>query len=79
MTYSIEVMSDDWLVRHLWGCCDPAGVGFALLQKAQTLQPEAMFAYIVAVGVCGIVLNAVLVGVVAVLFRGQMAAAGETA
>jgi ABC-type nitrate/sulfonate/bicarbonate transport system permease component len=64
------------LVAEMVG--NPAGVGFALIQKAQSLQPEAMFAYIVAIGLSGIVLNAVLVGVAAVLLRGQMAAAGET-
>jgi NitT/TauT family transport system permease protein len=63
------------LVAEMVG--NPAGVGFALVSAAQSLQPEAMFAYIITISLSGIVLNAVLVGLVAVLFRGQMAAAGE--
>lgn len=63
------------LVAEMVG--NPAGLGFALIQKAQVLQPEAMFAYIVAVGFAGIVLNAMLVLLVTMLFRGQMAAAGD--
>jgi ABC-type nitrate/sulfonate/bicarbonate transport system permease component len=65
------------LVAEMVG--NPAGVGFALISAAQSLQPETMFAYIVTISLSGIVLNALLVGIVAVLFRGQMAAAGETA
>jgi hypothetical protein len=36
-----------------------------------------MFAYIVTISLSGIVLNALLVGLVTIVFRGQMAAAGE--
>jgi ABC-type nitrate/sulfonate/bicarbonate transport system permease component len=64
------------LVAEMVG--NPAGVGFALVSASQSLQPEAMFAYIILVSLSGIVLNALLVGLVAVLFRGQMAAAGES-
>jgi ABC-type nitrate/sulfonate/bicarbonate transport system permease component len=63
------------LVAEMVG--NPAGVGFALISASQSLQPEMMFAYIVTVSLSGIVLNAVLVGLVTVVFRGQMAAAGE--
>lgn len=63
------------LVAEMVG--NPSGVGFALVSAAQSLQPEAMFAYIILISLSGIVLNAVLVGVVAALFRGQMAAAGD--
>jgi ABC-type nitrate/sulfonate/bicarbonate transport system permease component len=65
------------LVSEMVG--NPAGLGFALLQKAQSLQPEQMFAYIVVIGVAGIVLNAVLMALARLLFPGQMAASGESA
>jgi ABC-type nitrate/sulfonate/bicarbonate transport system permease component len=58
---------------------NPAGLGFALIRAGQALQPEQMFAYIVAIGLSGIVLNSVLQVGARVLFRGQMAAAGEAA
>jgi NitT/TauT family transport system permease protein len=65
------------LVAEMVG--NPAGLGFALIQKGQALRPDQMFAYIVAIGLCGIVLNSLLQSGAKVLFRGQMAAAGETA
>ena len=65
------------LVAEMVG--NPAGLGFALIRAGQALRPEQMFAYIVAIGLCGIVLNAVLQIGARLLFRGQMAAAGETA
>jgi sulfonate transport system permease protein len=58
---------------------NPAGVGFALVQKGQALQPEQMFAYVAVIGVSGIVLNTVLMTLGRTLFRGQMAAARDTA
>jgi ABC-type nitrate/sulfonate/bicarbonate transport system permease component len=64
------------LVAEMVG--NPAGVGFALVSAAQSLQPEVMFAYIIVISLSGIVLNAILVGLVSVLFSGQMAAAGES-
>lgn len=65
------------LVAEMVG--NPAGLGFALIQKGQALQPEQMFAYVVVIGICGIVLNGALVALSRVLFRGQMAAAGDSA
>lgn len=65
------------LVAEMVG--NPAGLGFALIQKGQSLQPEQMFAYVVVIGICGIVLNGTLVALARGLFRGQMAAAGDTA
>lgn len=64
------------LVAEMVG--NPSGVGFALASAAQSLEPGVMFAYIVTVSLAGMVLNALLVGLVTVVFRGQMAAAGET-
>jgi len=65
------------LVAEMVG--NPAGLGFALIRAGQAPQPEQMFAYIVAIGLSGIVLNSVLQVGARVLFRGQMAAAGEAA
>lgn len=36
---------------------DPAGIGYSLVQQQQSLQPAAMFAYILITGVLGLVLN----------------------
>jgi ABC-type nitrate/sulfonate/bicarbonate transport system permease component len=65
------------LVAEIVG--NPAGLGFALVQAGQALQPGTMFAYIIAIGVAGIVLNALLVAAARLGFRGQMTAAGEDA
>ncbi|WP_159001094.1 ABC transporter permease [Streptomyces sp. SBT349] len=65
------------LVAEMVG--NPAGLGFALIQKGQSLQPEQMFAYVVVIGISGIVLNAALMVIARGLFRGQMAAAGDAA
>lgn len=64
------------LVAEMVG--NPAGLGFALVQAAQALQPAQMFAYIVAIGVSGIILNGCLMGAARLLFAGQMASAGES-
>jgi ABC-type nitrate/sulfonate/bicarbonate transport system permease component len=64
------------LVAEMVG--NPAGLGFALVQSAQALQPAQMFAYIVAIGVSGIILNGCLMGLARLLFAGQMASAGES-
>jgi ABC-type nitrate/sulfonate/bicarbonate transport system permease component len=65
------------LVAEMVG--NPAGLGFALIQTAQALRPEQMFAYIIAIGLIGIVLNSVLQWGARLLFRGQMTAAGDIA
>ena len=65
------------LVAEMVG--NPAGLGFALIRAGQALQPAQMFAYIVAIGLSGILLNGLLQVGARVLFRGQMAAAGEAA
>ena len=65
------------LVAEMVG--NPAGLGFAIISKAQALQPEQMFAYVFVVGIIGIVLNTVLVTGARLLFPGQMAAAGDVA
>jgi NitT/TauT family transport system permease protein len=39
---------------------DPAGMGYALVQQQQSLRPDAMFAYILVIGLLGLALNYVL-------------------
>lgn len=63
------------LVAEMVG--NPAGLGYALIQKGQTLNPDQMFAYVFVIGVCGIVLNAALMILTRTIFRGQMLAAGD--
>jgi NitT/TauT family transport system permease protein len=63
------------LVAEMVG--NPAGLGYALIQKGQTLNPDQMFAYVIVIGVCGIILNAILLLLARFTFRGQMLAAGD--
>lgn len=63
------------LVAEMVG--NPAGLGFLLVTKGQALQPGQMFAAVFVIGVTGIVLNAVVMGVARLVFRGQLATAGE--
>lgn len=63
------------LVAEMVG--NPAGLGFLLVTKGQALQPGQMFAAVFVIGVTGILLNAVVLGVSRLVFRGQLAAAGE--
>jgi ABC-type nitrate/sulfonate/bicarbonate transport system permease component len=64
------------LVAEMIG--NPAGLGYALVQAGQALQPAQMFAYLVVIGLIGVVLNGVLMISARLLFRGQMEAAGDT-
>jgi ABC-type nitrate/sulfonate/bicarbonate transport system permease component len=63
------------LVAEMVG--NPAGLGFLLVTKGQALQPGQMFAAVFVIGVTGIVLNAIVMGVARLVFRGQLATAGE--
>lgn len=63
------------LVAEIVG--NPTGMGFALVQAGQSLQPAVLFAYVVAIGVAGIVLNAILMLVARTALKGPMAAGGE--
>jgi ABC-type nitrate/sulfonate/bicarbonate transport system permease component len=47
---------------------NPAGLGYAVVREQQAMRPELVFAYVVAIGALGIVLNAALTSAVAVLF-----------
>lgn len=63
------------LVAEMIG--NPQGIGFALVSKAQALEPAQMFAYIVASGIIGITLNGTLIALAKILFPGPMAASRQ--
>lgn len=46
---------------------NPEGLGYAVVSQQQALRPDRMFAYVIVVGLLGIVLNALLVGLVSAL------------
>ncbi len=52
---------------------NPNGLGYAVVREQQALQPDRMFAYVMAIGVLGVVLNAILTGAVARLFPAAFA------
>jgi ABC-type nitrate/sulfonate/bicarbonate transport system permease component len=47
---------------------NPAGLGYAVVREQQAMRPDLVFAYVVAIGALGVVLNAALTGAVACLF-----------
>jgi sulfonate transport system permease protein len=47
---------------------NPAGLGYAVVREQQAMRPELVFAYVVAIGALGVVLNAALTSAVAALF-----------
>ena len=65
------------IVSELTG--NPAGIGYAIAQAGQSLHSGDMVAYIISVGILGLLFNTILVGLARILFRGQMAAAGDQA
>jgi ABC-type nitrate/sulfonate/bicarbonate transport system permease component len=42
---------------------NPAGLGFALLQAEQRIEPSSMYVYVILIGILGFLLNALLLGV----------------
>lgn len=56
---------------------NPAGVGYSLILQQQALQPSNMFAYIIAIGLVGMVLNTLFMAVVGKLFPGIVLVLGE--
>jgi sulfonate transport system permease protein len=59
---------------------NPAGLGYAVVREQQAMRPELMFAYVVAIGALGVVLNAAQTGAVALLFpaaSGRLRATGR--
>lgn len=49
---------------------NPAGVGFQLVMQQQALQPASMFAYIITIGVLGMILNRLLITAIRLLHPG---------
>jgi sulfonate transport system permease protein len=47
---------------------NPAGLGYAVVREQQAMRPELVFAYVVAIGAIGMILNAALTGAVNLLF-----------
>jgi sulfonate transport system permease protein len=47
---------------------NPAGLGYAVVREQQAMRPDLVFAYVIAIGVIGLILNAVLTGAVHVAF-----------
>jgi ABC-type nitrate/sulfonate/bicarbonate transport system permease component len=47
---------------------NPAGLGYAVVREQQAMRPELVFAYVVAIGVLGMILNGALTGAVNRLF-----------
>ena len=56
---------------------NPAGVGYSLILQQQALQPRNMFAYILAIGLVGILLNTLFMALVRWLFPGTVLLLGE--
>jgi ABC-type nitrate/sulfonate/bicarbonate transport system permease component len=46
---------------------NPAGLGYAVVREQQAMRPELVFAYVVAIGVLGMILNAALAAAVHLL------------
>lgn len=63
------------IVAELVG--NPNGIGAALVQEQDTLQPASMFAYVIAAALLGLILNAILVAMVRVFSPGTHALATE--
>jgi sulfonate transport system permease protein len=47
---------------------NPAGLGYAVVREQQAMRSELMFAYVVAIGLLGVLLNALLNRAVALIF-----------
>jgi ABC-type nitrate/sulfonate/bicarbonate transport system permease component len=47
---------------------NPAGLGYAVVREQQAMRPDLVFAYVVAIGALGMMLNAALIGAVNILF-----------
>jgi sulfonate transport system permease protein len=47
---------------------NPAGLGYAVVREQQAMRPELVFAYAVAIGAVGMLLNAALIAAVGIMF-----------
>lgn len=63
------------LVTEMIG--NPAGIGYALVSKAQALQPAQMFAFLIVIGLLGVMLNSVLLLIARLCLPGPMAMARD--
>lgn len=59
------------LVAEMVG--NPEGVGYALILQQQALQPAAMFSYVIAIGIVGLLFNTIFVAVVRLVSPGTTA------
>ncbi len=50
---------------------NPEGLGYAVVREAQALQPEMMFGYIFITGLLGVGLNALIIGLSALILPGE--------
>ena len=57
---------------------NPAGLGYAVVREAQALNNDAMYAYVLLIGLLGILLNAALVGACRALLPGEFKRPQET-
>lgn len=58
---------------------NPHGVGYQMVLAQQSIRPDRMLAYIVVIGILGILFNAVFVGATRWLFPGLVRAQGDEA
>ncbi|WGW11681.1 ABC transporter permease subunit [Saxibacter everestensis] len=58
---------------------NPAGVGFQLIMQQQALQPANMFAYIITIGILGMILNRLFIVLIRLVRPGIVASLREDA
>lgn len=58
---------------------NPAGVGFQLVMQQQALQPANMFAYIITIGLLGVILNRLLILAIQLVHPGLVVSLREEA
>jgi ABC-type nitrate/sulfonate/bicarbonate transport system permease component len=58
---------------------NPVGVGHALISAQNTLRPDDMFAYVVAIGIVGVLLNVLFLKLVELGFPGTTSSTGRDA
>ena len=58
---------------------NPAGVGFQLVMQQQALQPANMFAYIITIGLLGVILNRWLILAIRLVHPGLVVSLREEA
>ncbi|HZO37242.1 MAG TPA: ABC transporter permease [Solirubrobacteraceae bacterium] len=56
---------------------NPAGLGYALIEQQQALNPAAMWAYVIVIGIVGVALNYAIVGIGRLLVPGSARRLGD--